>query len=345
MTVRSALLALALLLPLSGAAQQLAPVVPGTTEPRLVERLLALEPVAEATVAGQQVVPLWASADGRLLAIVAMAPGNGAPALPPSPAFGGSADLRIIDAADLFATGLRWRVGGNVHADALLGRLAAPGPGAICMRASGCGDGAALQGLSSLFGAGVGLGWHSASGTVDLSYGLSWLERGGSRDPFGMPTLFDGALSPLDPNGPAGVLPLQFESGLRMQAHGNWHVLAGTTLDLTAGWARSRYAPLWTAPAAGGIDLSQAYLGFGIRSGSLRGSVVGHVVGLDDPALPGARRWSALDLGVSWRTPWRGEVSVGAQNLWTAPLDGNGASAEADAAQARTPYVQYRQDL
>lgn len=46
------------------------------------------------------------------------------------------------------------------------------------------------------------------------------------------------------------------------------------------------------------------------------------------------------DLGVSWRTPWRGEISVGAQNFWSAPLD---APRDADPNQARTPYIQYRQ--
>ena len=53
--------------------------------------------------------------------------------------------------------------------------------------------------------------------------------------------------------------------------------------------------------------------------------------------------WTALDLGVSWRTPWRGEISVGAQNLWSAPLDA--APRDVDPSQARTPYIQYRQDL
>ena len=60
----------------------------------------------------------------------------------------------------------------------------------------------------------------------------------------------------------------------------------------------------------------------------------------DDPALAG-KRWTTLDLGVSWRTPWSGELSVGAQNLWTAPIH----SPRDAESQARTPYIQYRQDL
>jgi len=56
------------------------------------------------------------------------------------------------------------------------------------------------------------------------------------------------------------------------------------------------------------------------------------------------RRWSAIDLGVTWRLPWRGELSVGAQNVWSS---GNAPSSPAgpEPDQSRTPYVQYHQDL
>ncbi|MGH2551610.1 MAG: hypothetical protein ACRDHN_19665, partial [Thermomicrobiales bacterium] len=91
-----------------------------------------------------------------------------------------------------------------------------------------------------------------------------------------------------------------------------------------------------------GIDLDQLSLSLGLDAGSLRGAIVGHVLRSDDPLLVGNRKWTALDLGVSWRTPWRGEISVGAQNLWSAPLD---APRESDPNQSRMPYIQYRQDL
>lgn len=57
--------------------------------------------------------------------------------------------------------------------------------------------------------------------------------------------------------------------------------------------------------------------------------------------------WVDLDLGVSWRTPWSGRLTVGARNLLSA--------ADAMAPQlgeqgerlieSRTPYVRYQQDL
>ena len=60
--------------------------------------------------------------------------------------------------------------------------------------------------------------------------------------------------------------------------------------------------------------------------------------------------WSSMDLGVSWRTPWSGIISVGARNLFTSgdpPRLGNSPVAEANEADAfsRTPYVRYEQDF
>jgi len=46
-------------------------------------------------------------------------------------------------------------------------------------------------------------------------------------------------------------------------------------------------------------------------------------------------------LGVSWRTPWAGVLSVGAQNI----LSSSPSSVRDGEGQARTPYIQYRQDL
>ncbi|MNC94720.1 hypothetical protein D3C83_116410 [compost metagenome] len=51
---------------------------------------------------------------------------------------------------------------------------------------------------------------------------------------------------------------------------------------------------------------------------------------------------------MSWRTPWRGELSFGARNLVTGGdeplLPDPGVSARDDRRQ-RTPYIEYRQDF
>ena len=115
-------------------------------------------------------------------------------------------------------------------------------------------------------------------------------------------------------------------------------------VDLSAALGRSRVSPIWYGLTNSGLDLDQASLGLGLASGPLRGSIVGRISSIEVPGQIGTRRWSGLDLGVSWRTPWRGEVTVGAQNVWSAQLDAS-APREADPSQARMPYVQYRQDL
>ena len=93
--------------------------------------------------------------------------------------------------------------------------------------------------------------------------------------------------------------------------------------------------------------LDQKALSFGVDHGSLSGVLVGRTV-QPDASIPGSlnadRRWNSIDLGVTWHLPWRGSLSVGAQNLWSSGTPANTpAGPEPD--QSRTPYVQYHQDL
>ena len=58
--------------------------------------------------------------------------------------------------------------------------------------------------------------------------------------------------------------------------------------------------------------------------------------------------WGGLDLGLTWRTPWRGTLTFGAKNLVVsgkppAYLDPERAGDAVD--QERIPYVRYQQDL
>jgi hypothetical protein len=346
MLLRAATLLFAILLPFSVAAQRMAPATLADTQRPLFDRLLSIEVSSGAAGTTDQVVPLWASPDGRLMAIVALSRGAGAPTLPPSPAFGGVSDLRIVDATDLFSAGLRLRLGDGLRADMMLGQESAsavpfdfPGsPG--CVNCLGEIDAARASGVLS---AAIGLGWTAPNG-VDLSFGLSWLDGRHSQ----LPVLADGGFAggPIDlalmdvPE----VASYKLNSGRRLSARGTWQLDQGPVIDLTAALTRADLMPIWYGLPGTGLDLNQATLGLGVHSGSLRGSIVGRISSLDEPGVLGSKRWSGLDLGVSWRTPWRGEVTVGAQNLFSAPLDA-AAARDMDATQARMPYVQYRQDL
>jgi len=67
---------------------------------------------------------------------------------------------------------------------------------------------------------------------------------------------------------------------------------------------------------------------------------VGHVI--DTPGQP---KWEGLGLGVTWRTPWSGQLSVGADNVISrgknpfSPVDAQGDD------EGTVPYVRYEQDL
>jgi hypothetical protein len=94
-------------------------------------------------------------------------------------------------------------------------------------------------------------------------------------------------------------------------------------------------------------SLNQAALSLGLHRGDFSGLIVGRVLGPAD-AISGGQHWSSLDLGISWRSPWRGIFSVGAQNIWSSgslPALTDPATHEVDPNQARVPYVQYHQDL
>ena len=341
---------IALLLPLLATAQTSAPFA-GTQDVRLlsIDTLLSRHATAGVSGSGAQVVPLWASEDGRLLAIVGLAQGSGAPTLPPSPAFGGLSDLRIIDATNLFSTGLRWRPGHGLRADLVVGLQAPDTLGIESFTPAGCmaglcatdsfRSGAAITGT-------LGAGWtSSAPHGLDVSFGLSWLDAQRSDLPLTLQAAPGQAGIDLGAYAAVEGFPFRIDSSLLLSARGRWQLAHGTQFDLNAGIGRAEVAPvLWYGLPGADLEINQASLGLAISNGSLRGSVVGHVVSADLPGLAGSRRWSGLDLGVSWRTPWRGEVSVGAQNLWSLPLDAH-PPREADSAQARMPYVQYRQDL
>jgi len=74
--------------------------------------------------------------------------------------------------------------------------------------------------------------------------------------------------------------------------------------------------------------------------GAFSANVIGRVV--DVPGQPG--KWEGLGVGLTWRTPWSGQLTVGAENVVTRGKNpfapGNGAEAD-----GTVPYVRYEQDL
>jgi hypothetical protein len=146
---------------------------------------------------------------------------------------------------------------------------------------------------------------------------------------------------------PTLVIPgIQFANiqNSSLGAQGSWRLDDAQSLDLGAAISRIQFetpgAPLLP-------NLNQAALSLGLHRGDFSGVVVGRVLGPAD-SISGNQHWSSLDLGISWRSPWRGVFSVGAQNIWSSgnlPALTDPSAHEVDANQARVPYVQYHQDL
>jgi len=315
------------LLPLAAVAQQ--PLGTESATP-LVDRLLATDLDRGDDLAGAPVLPIWSGADGKLLAVVALPPGWTAPGQPLSPTPFGAVTWGPVGSQTV-GGGITLQFASGLHLDTLLGRYLptlAPCAGGDCI--------VPAAPVAEMASGVLGMGWTSPQGTIDLSYGLSWLK---STLPLTAPDGGFDLLSPPEVGAGLGLLPRLVDERSAMFARGRWRFDQDSALDLTASYARLHGSRMAGA-ALPDVDLDQLSLSLGLDVGSLRGAIVGHVLRSDDPLLAG-RRWTTLDLGISWRTPWAGELSVGAQNLLakpaSAPRDGDG--------QARTPYIQYRQDL
>ncbi len=163
-------------------------------------------------------------------------------------------------------------------------------------------------------------------GRYDLEHGQAALVLPGAR----APAAAAGPLEALRVEGTSFSVGAAFDIGEE-----GWVSIGGT---------RTRARLL--APDAFG-PLSQQWntrsLGLSAGFGDFSGSLVGRSV-----ELPGlTEQYTGLDVGLTWRTPWRARLTIGAEGLgggrnpW-APIE----ASTGEPAQARTvPYVRYEQDL
>lgn len=298
-------------------------------------------------------MPLWSTSDGRILALIAFGGTHqGAPVLPQAPQIGSAADWKLIDVTHFVGGGLSMQLGNRVNAYAKFGRGILLKPLNSAAYSFGCDYGLAAANLCTwrpvLANTGdvrVGTNVHTDNLDLALDYGVSWLHRGNEAGNAEVPpwdlfaTIGNAAL-------PTLAFPDLQLANLRdigVGAQGRWHWDDSQSLDLGAALSRiqldlpgSALAPIF----------NQAALSFGMHSGNFSGVIIGRVLGPAEP-LNGTQNWTSIDLGFSWRAPWRGVFSIGAQNLWssgTPPLQITPAH-EQDPSQARVPYVQYHQDL
>lgn len=194
------------------------------------------------------------------------------------------------------------------------------------------GGGDPLDAFNPTLGGGIGL--QRGAARLQLDAGLTRAELGmrGSDQPWwAQPGT--GLL------GPSLFGPARFEQEA-VEVTGAYAFGADGWVSLGGSVARARLIPASEA-LSGPLDWIGSELSFGVGMGNFSGEIIGRNI-----ELPGNRpSWSGLDIGVSWRTPWQGRFTVGAQNVISSgnlPLIGEGDAAEDG---QRTPYVRYQQDL
>jgi hypothetical protein len=148
------------------------------------------------------------------------------------------------------------------------------------------------------------------------------------------------------PGAVAGVNGLpDFDSSTQVNARGRFAFNNNSGLLLGASMGRIRLLP---GNLMGLTTLDQKALSFGIDHGPISGSIIGRTM-QPEPGMPSSftadHRWNSIDLGVTWRLPWQGSLSFGAQNLWSSGNSTSTPVGPPEPDQARTPYVQYHQDL
>jgi hypothetical protein len=224
--------------------------------------------------------------------------------------------------------GARWRMGENTL-DAAFGIEAGDTLGLVCDRKTG---------LASAIG---DLANHCLLATLDndssdrqLNLGAS-LGRGGNRIGLSAGVGRDTLPAWLSPNSKTSKLD---QNSLTL--YGQKNIGREATVSIGGTWARARLIPAGDVPSEVTDRWTSKSVSIGAGFGNFGANIIGRVI--DTPGVPG--QWEGLGVGLTWRTPWSGQLTVGAENVVTrgknpfAPSNG-------DKDEGTIPYVRYEQDL
>jgi hypothetical protein len=235
----------------------------------------------------------------------------------------------LLEPTDATA-GARWRSGGTTL-DALFGLDAGDSLGVLCDRRTGLASALGNLANNCLLASFDEPGSRRTSGTAALSRGDNrlGLTAGTARDtlPAWLSGGAQGTTSKVDVNdltvfaerniGREGVVSIagtMAKATLMTPAEAN-------TLGFSGGWTTKS------------LSVGGGYRDFGV-------SVVGHVVD-----APGQQKWEGLGLGLTWRTPWSGQLTVGADNVVTRGRNPFAPDSAGRDDEGTVPYVRYEQDL
>jgi len=256
---------------------------------------------------GQAVLPVWNNSNGKLEALLVLEPVDGA------------------------QVGTRWHFGDN-SLDSTLGLEEGDSLALLCNRKTGVAGGLGnLPNNCMLATLGAGLddnGSHrvSANAAINRNGGKLGMSVGSGHDTI-----------------PAWLTPGAATSSRvdvnDLTVFGQKNVGRQGFVSIAGTVAKARLAsPTEFPDLADRWSSKSVAVGGGI--GAFGASIVGHVV--DTPGQP---RWEGLGLGLTWRTPWSGQLTVGADNVVTRGKNPFSTGADPTDEEGTVPYVRYEQDL
>lgn len=225
------------------------------------------------------------------------------------------------------AAGAQWKSGAN-RFDLNLGLDAGDGLGLVCDRKTG------------LAGAIGNLANHCLLAALDndgdanreVSAGAS-LSRPGGRVGVSVGTGRDTLPAWLSPNSRTSRVDQN-----TLTVYGQKKIGNEAMVSIGGTWARAKLIPAGDMPMLADRWSSKS-ITLGAGYGNFGANIIGRVVD-----VPGQPQWEGLGVGLTWRTPWSGQLTVGAENVVTRGKNpfapGNGEKDE-----GTVPYVRYEQDL
>ena len=253
------------------------------------------------------VLPVWNNASGKLEAVLLLEPtGNS-------------------------TTSARWRVG-RTTLDAAFGLEAGDTLGLVCDRKTGLASAIGNLANHCLLAA-LEQDGTRANGSKQSSVGAG-ISRAGTRLALAVGKGRDSMPAWLSPNGQTSQLDQN-----TLTVYGQQNIGNEATVSIGGTWARARLIPAGDVPALADRWSSRSItVGAGI--GDFGANIVGRVV--DTPNDPG--QWEGLGVGLTWRTPWSGQLTVGAENVVTRGKNPFSRSSS-DQDEGTIPYVRYEQAL
>lgn len=111
-------------------------------------------------------------------------------------------------------------------------------------------------------------------------------------------------------------------------------------VSIAGTYAKARLVPIADAAPSIIDRWDSKSLSLGAGYGNFSGNIIGRVV--DVPGQPG--KWEGLGVGLTWRTPWSGQLTVGAENVISRGRNPFAPRNESND-DGTIPYVRYEQDL